>query len=55
MCYLVGKENKRMKKRTIFTALRNNAAAGYQSPVKEGFLKGADLLVMLRFQPFNYW
>ena len=29
----------------MFSALKNNAAAGYQGPVKIGLLKGAGLLL----------
>ena len=32
--YMVGREDKRTKSRTMFPALKNNAAAGYQGPVK---------------------
>ena len=45
--YMVGREDKRTNNRTMFPALKNNAAAGYQGPVKIELLKGAGLL---RFQ-----
>ena len=41
----VGREDKRTKNRTMFTAaVKNNAAAGYQGPVKIELLKDAGLL-----------
>ena len=42
--YMVGREDKRTNNRTMFPALKNNAAAGYQGPVKTELLKGAGLL-----------
>ena len=39
-CYMVGPKNKR----TMIPTLKNNAASGYQGPVKIELLKGADLL-----------
>ena len=41
---MVGREDKRTNNRTMFLTLKNNAAAGYQGPVKIELLKGADLL-----------
>ena len=41
---MVGRENKRTNNRTMFPTLKNNAAAGYQGPVKIELLKGADQL-----------
>ena len=32
--YMVGREDKRTNNRTMFPALKNNAAAGYKGPVK---------------------
>ena len=46
MSYVVGQEDKRMNNRTILPTLRNNAAAGYQGPVKIELLKGAGLLIL---------
>ena len=43
--YLVGREDKRTNNRTMFPALKNNAAAGYQGPVKVKVLKDAGLLI----------
>ena len=43
--YIVGRENKRTNNGTMFPALKNNAATGYQGPVKIELLKGAGLLV----------
>ena len=42
--YMVGREDKRTNNRTMLPALKNNAAAGYQGPVKRELLKGAGLL-----------
>ena len=42
--YMVGRENKRTNNGTMFPALKNNAAAGYKSPLKIELLKGAGLL-----------
>ena len=41
---LVGREDKRTNNRTMIPTLKNNAAAGYQGPVKIELLKGAGLL-----------
>ena len=49
--YMIGWENERTNNRTMIPALRNNAAAGYQGPVKTKLLKCADLLTMIRFKP----
>ena len=48
--YMVGREDKRTNNRTMFPTLKNNAAAGYQGPVKIELLKSADLLYKIRFQ-----
>ena len=45
MSYMVGQEDKRTNNRMTFLALKNNAAAGYERPVKIELLKGAGLLV----------
>ena len=42
--YMVGRGDKRTNNRTVFPSLKNNAAAGYQGPVKIELLKGAGLL-----------
>ena len=42
--YMVGREEKRTNNRTMLPTLKNNAAAGYQGPVKIELLKDADLL-----------
>ena len=42
--YMVGREDKRTNNRTMLTALKNNAAAGYQGPVKIQLLKGVRLV-----------
>lgn len=44
MSYMVSWENKKTNKRTMLPTLRNNAAAGYQGPVKIELLKCAGLL-----------
>ena len=41
--YMVGPEDKRTNNRTMLPTLKNNAAAGYQGPVKIELLKGAGL------------
>ena len=41
---MVGREDKRTNNRTMFSALKNNAAAGYQGPVKIELLKSTGLL-----------
>ena len=41
---MVGREDKRTNNRTMLSTLKNNAAAGYQGPVKIELLKGAGLL-----------
>ena len=47
---MVGRGDKRTNNRTMLPALKNNAAAGYQGPVKIELLKGAGLLLERRFQ-----
>ena len=42
--YMVGREDKRTNNRTMLPTLKNNTAAGYESPVKIELLKGARLL-----------
>ena len=42
--YMVGREDKRTNNRTMFSALKNNTAAGYKGPVKIELLKGESLL-----------
>ena len=44
MPYMIGREDKRTNNRTMLPALKNNAAAGYQGPVKIELLKSAGLL-----------
>ena len=45
MSYLVGREDIRTNNRTmLLAALKSNAAAGYQGPVKKELLKGAGLV-----------
>ena len=44
MSYMVGREDKRTNNRTMLPILKNNAAAGYQGPVKIELLEGAGLL-----------
>ena len=41
---MFGREDKRAINRTMLPGLKNNAAAGYQGPVKIELLKGAGLL-----------
>ena len=41
---MIGREDKRTNNRTMLPTLKNNAAAGYQGPVKIELLKGAGLL-----------
>ena len=41
---MVGQKHKRTNNRTMFLALKNNTAAGYQGPMKIELLKGAGLL-----------
>ena len=41
--YMVGREDKRTNNRTMLPALKNNAAAGYQGPVKIEVLTDAGL------------
>ena len=53
--YMVGREDKRTKNRTILPTLKNNAAAGYQNPRKIELLKGAGLLVLLTRRRNNLW
>ena len=42
--YIVGQEDKRTNNRTMLPTLKNNAAAGYQGPVKTELLKDAGRL-----------
>ena len=42
--YMVGREDKRANNRTMLPTLKNNAATGYQGPVKIELLKNAVLL-----------
>ena len=42
--FMVGREDKRTNNRTMLPTLKNNAAAGYQGPVKIELLKGAGQL-----------
>ena len=42
--YMVGRENKRTNNKRMIPTLKNNAAAGYQGPVKIELLKSAGLL-----------
>ena len=44
MSYMVGQKNERTNNRTMIPTLENNAASGYQGPVKIELLKGAGLL-----------
>ena len=44
--YMVGREDKRTSNRTMFPALKNNAAAGSKGPVKLEVLKGAGVLIL---------
>ena len=37
---MVGREDKRTNNRTMFPALKDNAAVGYKSPVKIELMKG---------------
>ena len=46
--YMIGREDKRTNNRTTLPTLKNNAAAGYQGPVKIELLKGAGLLSRAR-------
>ena len=41
---MVSQKNKRTNNRTMLPTLKNNAAAGYQGPVKIELLKGTGLL-----------
>ena len=50
--YMVGREEKRTKYRTVLPTLKNNAAAGYQGPAKIELSKAAGLLKMSAFK-FN--
>ena len=45
--YMVGREDKTTNNRTMLPTLKNNAAAGYQGPVKTELLKGAGLLKVI--------
>ena len=45
--YMVGREDKRTNNRTVLPALKNNAATGYQGPVKIELLKSAGLLILI--------
>ena len=42
--YMVHRKDKRTNNRTMLSTLKNNAAAGYQGPVKIKLLKGSGLL-----------
>ena len=53
--YMFGRQEKRTKNRTMFPALKNNAAAGYQGPVKIELLKGVDLLKVLGRRYGTLW
>ena len=44
MSYIVGREDKGTNNGTMLPTAKNNAAAGYQGPVKIELLKGAGLL-----------
>ena len=46
--YMFGGEDKRTNNRTMLPALKNNAAVGYQGPVKIELLKGVGLLTVLK-------
>ena len=49
---MVDREDKRTNKRTMIPTQKNNAAAGYQGPVKIELLKGEGLLFnSTRFSP----
>ena len=43
---MVGREHKRTNNRKMLPTLKDNAAAGYQGPVKMELLKGAGLLTV---------
>ena len=44
MSYMVGGKDKRTNNRTMLPTIKNNAAAGYQGPVKVELLKGVGVL-----------
>ena len=46
---MVGREDKRTNNITMFLILKNNAAAGYQGPVKIELLKGVGLRKLIIF------
>ena len=43
MSHMVGRKNKRTNHTTMFAALKDDATAGYQGPVKIELLKGSRL------------
>ena len=47
---MVGKEDKRTNNRAMLPTLENNAAAGYQGPVKMKLLEGAGVLGKTAYQ-----
>ena len=52
--YMVGREDKKTNNRAMLPTLKNNAAAGYQGPVKIKLLKGAGLLVKIVSKGFAF-
>ena len=44
--HMVGREDKRTNNRTMFPALKNNAAAGYKGPVKIELSEGEGLMLL---------
>ena len=58
---VVGQKDKRLSKRTMLPTLKNNAAAGYQGPVKIELLKREGLLarilevIIICFMPFLFF
>ena len=50
MSYMVGRDDKRTNNRTMFSALKENAAAGCKVPAKIELLKGAGCKVPAKIE-----
>ena len=52
--YMVGREDKRTKNRTMLLTLKNNTTAGYEGPVKKELFKGEGLLDQTKDITFSF-
>ena len=55
MSYMVGRDDKRTNNRTMFSGLKENAAAGCKVPAKIELLKGAGLLSVEVWEALLYY